>query len=288
MKQIYSFIFLVCIFNVNLLASDNFNFDQFKLSGSGCPVGSYEIVRTPDKKNASILFSEFTAEVPQFSDSNDNNLYRRDRNRNLGNNSIAYKVCNIGVYAILPEGHKIEGVYVDVQLRGGVVAEPGTSGQVKSELISWQGPRGQKEQRKVRIGQREWNNTTQHLIDEDWIIDKQTFINMNRTLCARKGEKLVHVNFQNSILTKLNNNYSNIYAFIGLDTADFSNKMNINFKISKCQNGPSTRNRPSRSNDRRNVSTNNRNRGPSVSNGRSGRTCLRYVRSRRGVIRCLN
>ncbi len=286
MNLFYSFIFLISIFNLNVHASDHFNFDQFKLSGSGCPEGSYDIIRTPDKKSASILFSEFTAEVPQFSDSNDNNLYRSARNSNLRNNSISYKVCNIGVYALLPEGYKIEGVYIDVQFRGGVMIEPGTSGRVKSELISWQGPRGHKGQRKVKIGLREWNNTTRKLIDENWIIDKRTFINMNKTLCARRAEKLIHVDFQNTILAKLNSDYSNIYAFIGIDSADFKNKMKISFKISKCQSGPSVRNSPSRTNNSRNYGNNNR--GPSVSNGHSRRRCTRYTRSRRGVIRCLN
>ncbi len=82
-------------------------FESISSSGSGCPSGA-SITFSPDNKAASIIFDEFSAQVPNA----EGNLFER-------------KNCVLKVTATLPAGFSLEGLNVSADYRGFVAVEPG-------------------------------------------------------------------------------------------------------------------------------------------------------------------
>ena len=260
MKHLFLLVFIFCC--SQLYAQQNFTFGEFKLSGSGCPEGTYSITKTPDNETVSILFSNFTAEVPQQYESNDNYLYQSN-GRSVDNENLSYKVCNIRVNALLPENYKLDGIFVDVQFRGAAMIDPGSEGRVRSKLVSWQGPRGRRSKQKHLIDEILWINSDQETIDRNWVMDKRIFINTQDSKCSVNRERAINALIKNSVVTRINEKYMDPYASIFFDSADFSNKIEVNFKLSRCRSNSSS--------GRHYHSSSNRNSSSRPSYGRGGR-----------------
>jgi len=284
MKNIFLPIFIILVSNFSY-GAEEFNFDDVRLRGTGCPEGSYQVINTPDHKTTSIMFSEFNAELPKVSE--DDEPY---------NENVSHKECKIIILAHLPAGHKVDGINISVQFRGAVMLGPGIKGQVNSNLISWEGPRGRQGRTVRRLGHLEWNNRTNQTIDRDWAIDKQTFVNTNQSQCSERNRKKVKVVFKNKIFAKVKNNWGDLFAFVGLDSADFSSEMKVSFRVSKCNTRTVGRNDPGRGNHYGHGHRNgrrpprhsryHRRNAPSVNNHSRARPCYRYRNGRRIAIRC--
>ena len=286
----YCLLFLI---SLNVYAQRDFTFGEFKLSGSGCPQGTYDIVKTPDNETVSILFSDFSAEVPQQFDSNDNHLFENN-GRHVESENLSYKVCNIRVNALLPENYKLDGIFIDVQFRGAAMIDPGAEGRVQSKLMSWQGPRGRRGRRIRLIDELLWVNNSRKTIDKNWLMNKRVFISTEDSKCSVNRERAINALIKNSVVTRINKEYLDPFASLFFDSADFSNKIEVNFKLSKCQRG-SSNSHYGHHGSRTSNSSRNRHRGARVSrshrggySGSSNPRCTHYRRYSNGRRVCLN
>lgn len=199
--------------------------DTPDVSGSGCPLGTSSISLSPDQKSISILFDNYSVEVP----------YEND----LGQlKTIDYKVCNIKLPINIPEGHKVESVSFDYDVRGYSFADPGLQIKFSSLLVSATGllrsdiandrPRMKKLHQNTWLD-RDWG------VDEDWVLSNvvEQVINSNCAQIRDRSFKLILKNVLSASMSKrlIDEGFT---AMATLDSTDIKSKMDISIKLKKC------------------------------------------------------
>lgn len=225
--------FILVLFPTQLHAR-NLNFSKVEATGKGCPVGTTDIITSPDGKTISLLFNEMIVELPQFNGENDNHLDIDGRGRaSRFNQNLAQKVCNILIEADVPSGHKVDSVDVKIDFRGSTFMDKETSAFFHSQLVNLTGPGRQKVKKRDFIARRIWNEGP---LEKDWTISSSRKIKVNGN-CSKRGDTKSRFNLRNvvraMILPKGVDFGSQVY--IGLDTADLIGKLDLKVNHSSCR-----------------------------------------------------
>ena len=234
----------------NLFASEDLNFTNIETTGSGCPIGSTDIVTSPDGKSISVLFNKMFIELPQFDGVNDNDQstdYGRRDDRY--NKLVANKICNILVEADLPSDYKVEGLEITADFRGSTILEQGGEALFVSQLENFFGPRAMNRRNRDVVAKKEW---MQGPVEEDWVISNTKVIPINGN-CSRHGDLKTKFNLRNILRAKIDSYLASqdAFAYIGIDSTDFIGKLDIKVNAKSCRSRHSRPSRPSNDRGRR-------------------------------------
>ena len=245
MKRINVIILLAFLKSVS---GQELSFNHPVLSGSGCKEGATSTVMSPDNQSISILFDEFSAEVPQFSGENDNDesndpeLERTSLNPNLN-----HKLCNIVVSAQVPTGYRVKSLDVTYDFRGYTFAEKGAQTVFSSVLTGrsglgmYQGPKGA-----TQLERKNWDARFGD-IDEDWVMSSTHSIPL-QTQCASTGSGSVEFRMQNRIAARIGKRFQHLSPSGGImmDSADITGSIRFKMHLEACHYSPGYGNRPRR------------------------------------------
>lgn len=221
-------------------AETSFTFGQITARGSGCPNGTVDIIKTDDKKTASILFGEMMVEVPQFDGDNENDE-ADDDNRSptsRNNENVSVKVCNIILNADIPEGHRITSADISIDYRGAAVMDEGTQALFHSKFLNFTGPQRMEHRVKGTVVRKVWRTGD---VDEDFTFSESKKIHLNSN-CGKRGQRKTKLVLKNILKAGIKRGYTNsgASAFLSLDSTDMAGKMKIKFNTQSCRGGNGT------------------------------------------------
>ena len=221
-------------------ANEGFQFDrsQISLRGSGCPQGTYSTTFTDDLSTMTILFDQFSAEVPQFDGNNENDDTvdeEGEAKESKKNKFLQRRVCTIRLAALVPPGKKLTSLQIDADYRGSVILEPGTVARYRSVMVSRGGIiKKNKKKRRTVVEQRKWVAKKKE-VEDDFVVDISKTIKIP-SKCAKKKERRANLVLKNVITAKVKKKARNKErsALISLDSADVVGKMKFKFNLKTC------------------------------------------------------
>ena len=279
MGQLNTIIFLfVLAFTINssFAESNGFYFDDVRLKGTGCPSGTTDIIYSPGSESLSILFDQFIAEVPNFGGDNDNSPSDRF------NPKINHKICDIVITANLPENQKVNSLSISLDYRGAASVDVGAKAQVKTMLMSWNGPSGMGSSRREIISEKIWDNQYGiSPIDEDFNINVIKNVRTNGNNCASARKRKVTLIIKSITLAKMRHsaNIDDTFAFISMDSADMAGSLSIKVNTSSCSGQSGRNDRGSRYNPRPDYGSGSSRNNPCRGRSTWNPTLRRCVRS---------
>jgi hypothetical protein len=123
-KNALSLLFSLSLAATSLMAvAAESEFQNIRVGGTGCPSDVTQIVVSPDKSAASLLFQNFESHVPTAANPK-------------GGTGISILNCNIFLDIKIPGGQKLDSLEITYDMRGHTFLERGVSGNFKSYLIS--------------------------------------------------------------------------------------------------------------------------------------------------------
>ena len=219
---------------INLLLANDFSFDQVVLSGTGCKAGSASVVTSIDKQAVSIIFDEFSVEVPQYNGDNDNGEITNMNVRTISrfNERIAHKICNIVVNVVIPANYKVDSLESVIDFRG--FTSLGNNGETSftTQMVEWMGFTDVNRQLTL-LEQKIFNNGP---LDESWIIAK-THSHPIRSRCSNERDRSFKIVLRNVLLAKINKigDIGNSFASMFVDSADIAGKLSVKINTSPCE-----------------------------------------------------
>ena len=218
-------------------------FSRVEARGTGCPVGSTDVVVSPDGESVSVLFNEMIVELPNFDGDNDNDadIPGHDRTSRF-NRNVVQKICNVLIEADIPQGHKVDSVDVQIDFRGSTFMDQGTGAFFHSQLVGLAGPGRRNEVRRDFVARKIWR---QGPTEDDWIISSKRNIKVAGN-CSTRGDTANRFNLRNIVRANLTpqGQRNDSYVFIGLDSADIVGKMKLKVNPSACRQAPTRPTRP--------------------------------------------
>ena len=238
---------LVCLSLISSLAvakqtreTTTFQFDesQIALRGSGCPQGTYSITYTEDQSTMTILFDEFSAQVPQFDGVNENDDEvdgLGETKSNKQDSNLQRRVCTIRLAALIPQGQRLHSMDVDVDYRGAVLLDQGTLARFRTVVVGRGGIIKKNKKRKDVLFKKRWVGKKQGL-EDDFFIDVHASSPI-KSQCARKKDRRATLVLKNVLTAKIKKKHQNKdrSAAIFLDSADVSGKMTLKFNVTPCK-----------------------------------------------------
>lgn len=234
-SSILTILLLGLLLPSNVLAQTS-TFSKVEARGTGCPLGSTDIVTSPDGESISVLFNEMIIELPNVDGDNDNDVDVDGQGRaSRFNRSLVQKICNILIQADLPADHKVDSIDVKIDFRGSTFMDQGTTAFFHSQLVNTEGPGRRKEPRRDFVARKIWREGP---VEDDWTISSNRNIKINGN-CSRRGDSTSTFNLRNIIRASLTPQGQRLdsYVYIGLDTADIIGKMELKVNSSSCRGG---------------------------------------------------
>jgi Domain of unknown function (DUF4360) len=218
----------ISLLSAQTLRAENFQIQNIRLGGLGCPSETTQVVISTDNQTASILFNNFEARVPIV----------QTGPKPPGTTSILN--CNIFVDIKLPLNVKLDSVTINADMRGYTSMEKGVAGSFKSYLVSKTGLGTETNSRPGTpelILNKEWGgkNIT---VDEDFNILVSKKIPA-ASQCSRGGSgDIVTVRLQNTLTTQILAGFkATSEGNITMDSSDVSGGFKISAQASNCRNG---------------------------------------------------
>jgi Domain of unknown function (DUF4360) len=203
-------------------------FDQVRVSGTGCPEGSVNVVPSPDLESVTLLFDNFRLEVPD----RDGAAHRRPRPGQAGSQvAVTNKVCLIGLTSTLDENQEAYALEVSLHARGSTILDPGLQASFLTTVETFTGLA--QSRAPTTVYKRDWI-TRRTAIEEEWTQSPVVQIPLG-VKCARGNTKHIRWTIKNHIsATTLLNDLSR-QGVIAVDSADLSQGLiKLRLKTRRC------------------------------------------------------
>lgn len=206
----------------------NFEFQNIRVGGTGCPSEVTQIIFAPDKSSASIIFSQFAAVVPTNSTNPKVPL------------NIANHNCNMFLDIKIPLGVKLESLEVSYDMRGFATLDRGVVGSFKSFLVSKNGLglEGQGRGAIETIQEKIWSNSSINQ-EEDFTISTSKTLRMPSTCARSRTGDTVTIRLQHTLESRILAGFERVSTgSITMDTSDIKGGLNLKAITSFCGNIP--------------------------------------------------
>lgn len=214
----------------SLAYAENFQFQNIRVGGTGCPSDVTQIIMAPDSTSASILFQQFESHVPAVVENPKATPYFSILN------------CNVFLDIKIPAGQKLESLEINYDLRGHAFLEPGVSGNFRSYIISSNGLGTERSQGGQLLQQKEWLLTGVDQ-EEDFIVQATKSLQIHSDCNGGESNERsrVSIHLQHQLGSQINRGYerSNTSGTITVDSSDLSGGIRFKATTSTCRLGPS-------------------------------------------------
>jgi len=203
----------------------NFEFQNIRVGGSGCPSSTTQIVTAPDLSSASLLFQGFESHVPTAPSPK-------------GGTNISLLNCNVFLDIRLPAGQKLESLEVSYDMRGNTFLDRGVTGNFRSFLMSSAGLGTERGGRGPELLQeRSWLNTSIDQTDDFVVRATKTILLSSQCGNGNAGEK-VQIHLQHQLGTQIVSGDSRTQGTITMDSSDMTGGIRLRATTSICRQGP--------------------------------------------------
>ena len=231
MNKLTLILFLI---TTNTIASETFTFGDITLKGSGCKRGTAQVIKSPDQQVVSILFDEYSVEVPNLSGENDNDKRDMDNPspRSRFNEKLDHKTCNIILNSNLSSEEKVTHIELTMDFRGFTQVEEGAMAQFKGRLMNWNGPGRSRKNPKQVFANKIWKAGQ----DDDWALTKTVKIPVNGP-CSKRGDRKFKVIIHTTLSARLlgRRPLETAFALAAMDSGDFTGTLKMKIKTAKCR-----------------------------------------------------
>ncbi|MDH5580880.1 MAG: DUF4360 domain-containing protein [Bdellovibrionales bacterium] len=210
-----TFIFAFLMATSTIKADTNFRFKDINLLGKGCPDGTFSVVKSPDDQTVSIIFDQFSVEVPQE------------------NKLIDSKSCDIHISSILKNNERVTSIDIDVDYRGFVSIEGNAIAKLQTYLLSWSGPQKGKLKRKNLAIDKNWSKGAM----DDWYLKKTVSVPINSN-CSRHGDDQASFRLKNILLASIPSRSftADSNALLTFDSSDLKGVFKLKLHTKTCGN----------------------------------------------------
>jgi hypothetical protein len=207
--------------------AENFQFQNIRVGGTGCPSDVTQIVMAPDFSTASILFQGFESHVPAVVDNPKATPY------------ISILNCNVFLDIKLPVGQKLDSLEISYDMRGHTFLDRGVSGNFKSFLISSNGLGTERSQGVQLLQEKNWLNTS---IDqeEDFLVQATKSLAIQSQCNGAGSGDRVSIHLQHQLGSQIMGGFerTNASGTITMDSSDLKGGIRLRAYTSVCRGGP--------------------------------------------------
>jgi hypothetical protein len=220
-KNIFS-IFTLAMMSASLYAAD-FQLQNVRVGGIGCPSETTQIILAPDSSAASIIFQQFESRVPNL-----------DSGPKVQRN-ISMLNCNIFLDVKIPAGVKLDSLEVSYDMRGFATFDRGVQGSFKSYLVSKTGLGTEQGSRGAElVTEKNWSNTFQAQ-EEDFTITSAKAINVPSQCARGSATDVVSIRLQNTLSSQILAGFENQSSgSITMDSSDIKGGLKLRANTSIC------------------------------------------------------
>ena len=217
------------------LSAADFQFQNVRVGGLGCPSELTQIVLTPDSSAASIIFSQFESRVP-----NTQAGPKVSRNINMLN-------CNVFLDIKIPAGVKLDALELSYDMRGFATFDRGVQGSFKSYLVSKTGLGTENLGRGAElVSEKNWMNS-QASQEEDFTITSSKSVAIPSQCARGSASDVVSIRLQNTLSSQILGGFENqSEGSIIVDSSDIKGGLKLKAYTSFCGGGSQTRPTPER------------------------------------------
>jgi hypothetical protein len=214
-----------------LVHAENFELQNIRTGGTGCPSEVTQIVTAPDLSSASIIFQGFESHVPMIVDSPKINP------------NISILNCNIFLDIKLPEGQKLDSIEISYDMRGNAFLDRGVSGSFKSFLISSMGLGTERAQGARLLQEKNWLNTNSEQEEDFTVQTTKTLPILSQCRGSVRGPAVndrVSLHLQHQLGSQILGPYqrTNASGTIVMDSSDLTGGVKIRAITSSCGRPP--------------------------------------------------
>lgn len=232
MKLSNKLILSFALLSSTVMAAD-FQLQNIRVGGVGCPSETTQIVLAPDSSAASIIFQQFESRVPNL-----------DAGPKVQRN-ISTLNCNIFLDVRIPSGVRLESLEVATDLRGFATFDRGVQGLFRSILVSKAGLGTEQGSRDPEIlAEKAWMNSSVSQ-QEDFTVNTNKVISIP-SQCSR-GNDVVSIRLQNTLSSQiLQGMNSQAQGSITMDTSDIRGGLRIRANTGSCYESSTNTRAPGR------------------------------------------
>ncbi len=222
MKKLITTLLLSSTISASLYAAD-FQLQNIRVGGTGCPSELTQIVLAPDASSASLIFSQFESRVPNL----DPNPKVQKNINNLN--------CNIFVDVKVPAGIKLDSMEISYDMRGFTTLDRGVLGSFRSILVSRAGLGTESQSRNPELlAEKVWSNSSSSQ-EEDFTVSAVKVISIPSQCSRGISSDVVTLRLQNTLSSQILNGFENrSQGSITMDTSDIKGGLKIRANTSSC------------------------------------------------------
>ncbi len=207
------------LFSFSALAQINFN--NVTHSGTGCPQGTVSTLVSPDGTSLSILFDEFRAQVPDYTQIN-------PRTRAAG--TLSHKNCAISFIASLPAGVKADSLEISISARGATMLDQGVEASFAAILVGYSGLARSRGAPTV-ISAKKWRGLT--ATDESWLETPRALVPLMSGCSGAQGRD-IRFDLKNHVIAEITNGNTSKSGLITVDSNDVNGLVKLTLRTSPC------------------------------------------------------
>lgn len=228
MKIMTTLSFLFHLMTLSTAHAQNFEFQNIRVGGLGCPSDVTQIVMAPDKSSASLLFMGFESHVPAVVSSPKASPYSSILN------------CNVFVDIKLPKDQRLESLEISYDMRGHAFLDRGVSGNFKSFLISSNGMGTERSQKTQLLQEKNWLNSHGDQ-EEDFLVQSTKSLPVKSNCGIGSRSDLVTIHLQHQLASQIIGGFerTNASGTITMDSSDMSGGIKLKATTSLCRGGGS-------------------------------------------------
>ena len=210
----------------SLYAAD-FQLQNIRTGGVGCPSETTSITLAPDSSAASIIFQQFESRVPVL-----------DAGPKV-QKSISTLNCNIFLDIKIPAGIKLDSIDVSYDMRGFATLDAGVQGSFKSWLVSKSGLGTEVGGRGPELLiEKNWANSRDSQ-EEDFTITAAKSIPTSSQCGTTSGLNIVSVRLQTTLASLILKGFENSSTgSITMDSSDVKGGLKLRAATSACRAAP--------------------------------------------------
>jgi hypothetical protein len=212
--------------SITFAFAENFEIQNIRVGGLGCPSEQTVITTSPDRAAASVIFQGFESHVPAILTNPKSTPY----NSNLN--------CNIFLDLKMPANLKLDSLEISYDMRGHAFLERGVIGSFKSYLISSNGMGTERSQKNYLLQEKNWLNSSVDQ-EEDFLLRSNKILPLQSNCGMGSRGDLVTVHLQHQLASQITGGYerTNTSGTITMDTSDVTGGIKIRASVSSCR-GP--------------------------------------------------
>lgn len=224
MKKLIATLLFTSSISTSLYAAD-FQLQNIRVGGSGCPSEMTQIILAPDASSASLIFSQFESRVPNL----DPNPKVQKNINNLN--------CNIFIDVKVPAGIKLDSLEISYDMRGFATLDRGIQGSFKSILVSRGGMGTESQSRNPELlAEKIWSNSHSNQ-EEDFTVSSVKKISIPSQCGRGQSSDVVTLRLQNTLSSQILAGFENrAQGSITMDTSDIKGGLKLRANASVCGN----------------------------------------------------